>query len=348
MTPCLPNTRVDLLQEIYSWVDGQNDGQNECRIFWLNGLAGTGKSTIARTVARRCFNQKRLGASFFFSRGGGDVGSADKFVTSIVVQLASSIHTVRRYISGAVTEYSDITSRSLYDQWQQLVLRPLSKLDGKGCCSLYILVVDALDECDGNNNIRIILQLLAEARSLTKVQLRVFLTSRPEVPIRHGFHQISKTEHRNFILHNISPSIVDHDISVYLEHELELIAQERCLGAGWPERNTIRRLVEKSSGLFIWAVTACRFIREGKLLAKSRLATILKSGRTSINTLEAHLNEIYNTVLKEVISPDYTAEEREEIYGMLRHTLGCMVVSLSPLPIYSLSRLLHRPKEDID
>jgi hypothetical protein len=61
---CLPNTRLDLLKEIHKWVDGQDE---RC-IFWLNGLAGTGKSTIARTVARTYFEQKRLRASFFFSK----------------------------------------------------------------------------------------------------------------------------------------------------------------------------------------------------------------------------------------------------------------------------------------
>jgi hypothetical protein len=106
---CLLNTRVDLLQEISGWADGQD----ESCIFWLNGLAGSGKSTIARTVASRYFNQKRLGASFFFARGGGDVGYADKFVTSIAVQLASGVPTLRRYISDAVAEHSDITNRSL-------------------------------------------------------------------------------------------------------------------------------------------------------------------------------------------------------------------------------------------
>jgi len=52
---------------------------------WLSGMAGTGKSKIAHTVAHGCFEQGRLVASFFFSRGGWDVG---KFVTSIAVQLA--------------------------------------------------------------------------------------------------------------------------------------------------------------------------------------------------------------------------------------------------------------------
>lgn len=57
---CLADTRVNLLREIYSWADGKD----ERLIFWLNGLAGTGKSTIARTVARNYFDKKRLGASF--------------------------------------------------------------------------------------------------------------------------------------------------------------------------------------------------------------------------------------------------------------------------------------------
>jgi hypothetical protein len=97
---CLPDTRVKLLQEIYNWADGQD---KRC-IFWLNGLAGTGKSTIARTVAHRYFDQKRLGASFFFSRGGGDISYAGKFFTSLAVQLARNVAQIQRFISNAVIE----------------------------------------------------------------------------------------------------------------------------------------------------------------------------------------------------------------------------------------------------
>jgi hypothetical protein len=147
------------------------------------------------------------------------------------VQFASSVPALQRLISPAITEQSDIASRSLRDQWYQLVLDPLSKLDGNGCPSSYIVVIGALDECDDENNIRTILQLLATARSLKSIRLRVFLTSRPEVPIRHGFCQIPQAEHQDFVLHDISRAIVEHDISIFLEHELRLIAQERSLGA---------------------------------------------------------------------------------------------------------------------
>src|SRR2546430_6029542 len=50
---CLPETRVDVLRQIISWADGGD----ERFIFWLNGMAGTGKSTIARTIARKYYHE---------------------------------------------------------------------------------------------------------------------------------------------------------------------------------------------------------------------------------------------------------------------------------------------------
>ena len=315
---CLPNTRVGLLKEIYNWVDSEDE---RC-IFWLNGLAGTGKSTIARTIARRYFEQKRLGASFFFSRGGGDVGHASKFFTSIAVQLAHNAPSFRRYISEAAEEQIDIANHSLRDQWRQLVLRPLSRLDKRLSPSSYLLIVDALDECDNEDHIRTILQLLAEARSLRTVRLRVFLTSRPEIPIRHGICAIPQAEHQDFVLHSIQPTIVNHDISLFLEYNLGIIGQEWTLGANWPGEEVLRQLVLYACGLFIWAATACRFIREGKRFARRRLDTILKGSSSVITAPEKHLNEIYLAVLKHSISLEYSDEEKEEVCNMLKHTLG--------------------------
>jgi hypothetical protein len=270
-------------------------------------------------------------------------------VTSIAVQLANSIPTLQQYIYDAITERSNIANQSLRDQWQQLVLYPLLKLDGNSSSqSSYILVVDALDECEDDNNIQIVLRLLAKAQTLEKVRLRVFLTSRPEIPIRYGFCQIPDAEYQDFVLHNISPSTVDHDISIFLEHNLRMIGQERSLGAGWPGEDTIRYLVQVASGLFIWAATACRFIREGKLFAAKRLEIILKGSSSTIIAPEKHLNEIYITILQNSDSPEYTAEEKEELYYVLRQILGSIAVLLSPLSIISLSRLLHVTTEYIN
>jgi hypothetical protein len=301
----------------------------------LSGLAGTGKSTIARTVARRYFENDQLGASFFFSRGGGDVGRASKFFTTIAVQLAKKSQSLQQHICDALRKNSDIATQSLGDQWRQLVLGPLSKLSGDPSPSLCVLVIDALDECDNEEDIWTILQLLAQAHSLDKVRLRVLLTSRPEVPIRHGFSQVSEAEHRDFVLHNISPSIVDHDITIFLEYNLRLIRQKHSLDSGWPGVEAIRCLVQNASGLFIWAATACRFIREGKRFAPRRLAMILENRGHGMTAPEKHLNEIYSTVLRHSVSSQFSNEEKEELYGMLKYILGSIVILSFPLSLYS-------------
>ena len=303
-------------------------------------MAGTGKSTIARTIAREYFEQGHLGASFFFSRGGGDVGRAGKFFTTIACQLAKRSPSLRNSICKAVAQNSDIQNQSLRDQWRQLILHPLLLFAKDSSPSSYLLVIDALDECEDENNIRTILQLLAEASSKT-VPLRIFLTSRPEIPIRHGFHQIPDVEHQDFVLHNISPSIIDHDIWIFLEYNLRLIGQERCLESSWPGEQVIKRLVHNASGLFIWAATACRFVREGKRFAAKRLTVILKSSGSTVTAPEKHLNDIYITVLQHSISADYTDEEKEDQYGMLRHILGSLVVLFSPLSTDSLGKMLN-------
>ena len=173
------------------------------------------------------------------------------------------------------------------------------------------------------------------------------MTSRREVPIRHGFCDIPEGEHEDFVLHNILLAIVDHDISIFLEYNLKVIRQERALDAGWPGEEVIKRLVQSASGLFIWAATACRFIREGKRFATKRLAMILE-GSTLVIAAEKHLNEIYITVLSHSMSTNYTDEEREELYSMLRHIFRCIVILFSPLSADSLSTLLHTTKEDVD
>jgi hypothetical protein len=312
----------------------------------LRGLAGTGKSTIARTVARSYHDKHRLAASFFFSRGGGDVGHAGKFVTSIAVQLMHNVRASRQHIRAAVAERSDIASESLRDQWHHLVLRPLSKLHELGP---YIIVIDALDECDNDDDVQVIIRLLAEARLLENVQLRFFLTSRPEVLIRDVFNQMTDAKHKDFVLHNISPSIVSQDIRLFIENELRLLSKGWYSHAEWPSTDAIMQLVQSASGLFIWAATACRFIREGKRrFAATRLKTILRNDSNTPAAPEKHLDQIYLTVLQNSISAEFTDEEREEQCRMTREILGTVAILLSTLPAWSLSKLLQVADENVE
>jgi hypothetical protein len=172
------------------------------------------------------------------------------------------------------------------------------------------------------------------------------LTSRSEIPIRYGFNQIQDAERQDFVLHSISPSIIDHDISIFLEYNLSLIGQEDAQEPGWPGLEAIRRLVETANGLLIWAATACRLICEG-LSTEERLHRLLEGGNAR-TTPEEHLNGIYITILRNSIQPGYIDQERQRLYGMLRQQLGTIVALFAPLSVESLNRLLHTTKQQVD
>lgn len=331
---CLPNTRVNLQQQIHDWIDGSD----ERTIFWLKGLAGTGKSTIARTIAHNCFQQGRLGASFFFSKGGGDIGHAGKFFTTIAAQLSEESQYLKRCIYDSMKENKSIAYQSYANQWRQLILGPLSKLDRGYRPFSFVFVIDAIDECESDADITLILQLLVEAQSLKKVRLRVFLTSRPDASIRQGFDRISEDKYRHIVLHNIPTLVIDHDISVFLTHNLRLIGKGNCFPETWLGVDVIGDLVQKANGLFIWAATACRFI-EGPL-AKKRVAAIL-AGDFDAESPEGHLNHLYTSVLQSSIPQNYSEKFKQELYTLLRSILGTIVILLSPLSVHSLGVILN-------
>ncbi len=126
---CMANTCTQVLDRIMAWARGEpsnssgagGGGSRSKRIYWLSGMAGTGKSTIARTIARACLDDSRLGASFFISRGGGERKTARAFVITIAVQLARltqrrpSRRALRAAICEAVREQPDIAQRVLLD-----------------------------------------------------------------------------------------------------------------------------------------------------------------------------------------------------------------------------------------
>jgi hypothetical protein len=339
---CLPDTRVELLQEINGWIEGSHQ---RC-IFWLNGIAGTGKSTVARTVAEHAHDRGQLGASFFFSRGGGELAHADRLFTSIAWQLASKFPRLKQFICEAIEAQDNIASTSLRYQWDHLIMGPLTRLGARSPPATIAIVIDALDECDSERDIAIILRLLATTKALEATRLRVFITSRPEIPVRCGFSQIPEFERQIFLLHDISPAVVDRDLRLFFEKSFQDIRAERGFDFDWPGMQALKRLIEISGGLFIWASTACRYIREGRRLALRRV-DLLINGRSRGLGPEKRLDEIYTTVLRNAVVQGYSLEEKHELCEMLRETLGSIAILQAPLSLVSLANLLQQPPSEL-
>jgi hypothetical protein len=172
---CLENTRVDLQRQIAEWAEDPN---GKC-IFWLKGMAGTGKSTISRTVAHSFKDKGQLGASFFFKRGEGDRGNASRFFTTIADDLAIKVPGLAPSIAKAISADPRIPEKTLNEQFEKLIRQPLFTMThAPRQASTLIIVIDALDECEEEKDIREILRLLAKAKDMKPVCMRIFVTSR--------------------------------------------------------------------------------------------------------------------------------------------------------------------------
>ncbi|KAL9608000.1 MAG: hypothetical protein Q9167_007132 [Letrouitia subvulpina] len=306
-------------------------------------MAGTGKSTIARTIARQHHEQNRLGASFFFDRDQDDLRHASKLFTSIACQLGEKSAALTELIGEAVVKHRNIAHQTLYDQWTQLIFGPLCKLDANSSELTLTIVIDALDECEDENDIRRVIQLFAEAKHLGRGRLRIFVTSRLEPPIRLSFIEISEEQHQDFVLHKTPSPIINHDISIFFRHEFK----ELSFSGQWPSESDIGHLVEQAGGLFIWAATVCRFIIGGKRLARKRLSLVY-SGNSGRMGAEKKLDKVYTTILLQSIQGEYDKQETEELLGLFREIVGSIVILLDPLPAAVLARLLNLSEEAVD
>jgi nucleoside phosphorylase/tetratricopeptide (TPR) repeat protein len=249
---CLQGTRTELLQQIMEWAMSPS----EKGIFWLNGMAGTGKSTVSRTVAGSFKGTNHLGASFFFKKGEEDRGNAKKFFPTLARQLILRISELRSGVQKALDQDPDIASKSLKEQFEKLLLQPLLNLNQlAGQPQITVLVIDALDECEHDQDVRNIIRLLPLLQKTKAVWLRVFVTSRPELPISLGFSEITHYEYQDLALHEIPEEVTEHDIRLFLQDRFAKIKHDRNISGDWPGDDVIHGLVTMIYG---WAFTEAR------------------------------------------------------------------------------------------
>ncbi|RAK99592.1 uncharacterized protein BO80DRAFT_465924 [Aspergillus ibericus CBS 121593] len=333
---CLAGTREELLRRVSDW-GGSSDGP--C-IFWLNGMAGTGKSTMSRSLSRMFQEKGQLGASYFFKRGEGDRGHARRFVSTIARQLIAAIPDLALSVSKAIEDDPDISKRGFRIQFEKLLLQPLGDLNESQQVRRLVIVIDALDECEGEQDVRLLLQLLPQlqespqAQRSNSVQLRVFVTSRPELPIQLGFQDdLVRDNHQDLVLHKIPKPVIEHDISLFLKHKLKMIEKTRSLPPDWPGDIQFKSLVQMSVPLFIFAATVCRVFEDYDLDPVQSLSEILE-----YQNEESKLDGTYLPVLQKI--PTHGGKRKEMIIGEFHQVVGTIIILESPLSITSLSEIL--------
>ncbi|CAE6476899.1 unnamed protein product [Rhizoctonia solani] len=292
---CTQNTRSTILLELDRWsVD-----RTKPNVFWMNGMAGTGKTTIAYTFAQSLKTRGALGASFFCTRTSDECRDVGRIIPTIAHQLALYSPSFRSALLRVLEQEPNIKSQSIDTQCERLIKEPLSKAKS-GMTKGLVVMIDALDECSNANGVRTILDVLF--RITPGLPLKFFVTSRPEPDIRHRIEAQSDRNRSICVLHEIEKSLVEADIELYLRDELR---------NGVSEHDLIK-LAKLSGNLFIYAATAIRYIRRrGIMVDQDRLEAILNSSSKLANR-HADIDKLYATILDAAVHDSNLDQEEQD------------------------------------
>lgn len=330
---CLENTRVDLFEEIQDWVDSSTANP----IFWLQGMAGTGKSTISRTIARDLKQRGILGATFFFNRSEQDRSTSHSLLTTMAKQLIDILPQFQDDVLKAIKKDSTLVNSSLGEQFDRILKDPLSAVKAKTSQKLLlVIIIDALDECQDEINIQTIIKRLSEIQHVdSTVELRFFMTSRPESRILSGFNAV-QDKHTVAILHEIPQSIVEHDIKVFFQSKLPKIRNERGLDDTWPGEANIQKLVQMTAPLFIYAATIYRVFEDPIWDPQDSLENFLDHP----DRQSSQLSGTYLPVLERLTAGQ---GERQvlQLVNEFQNVVGPILILQNSLPIMSLAELLN-------
>ena len=336
---CLKGTRGPVLDVIEHWTRDSN----KLPVYWLNGLAGTGKSAIAHTIAERMFADGRLGASFFCSRDFDDRSNLRFIFPTLAVQLARRYPEFRSIFVPLARSDPGLAQESLYNQMEELIMQPLRE-----STISTVIVIDALDECKDEEPASAILSVLGRFVSqLPKVKF--FITGRPEPRIREGFRLPLLVEATDiFVLHQVQPNLVNNGIQRFLKHKFSELSYRRQGLDNWPTTEQLDLLCKRAAGLFVFAVATVKLLNHKNSDPKRKLNILLQSPESSTRegkaklTADTTLDLLYMSILQEAFGDDDPEDD-----SMVRSVLGAVILATNPLSPSTIATLLGFHTSDV-
>ena len=331
----MKGTRRELLSQLESWLSDEQDK----RVFWLNGLPGTGKSSIAQTFAEMSFADGKLGASFFCSRDFDDRSSLRSILPTLAFQLAYRYPRFREQLLPVLMVDHDVGRESLCSQMEKLIVHPLRAVP-----TPTLIIIDALDECQDKEPASAFLSVLS--RYLYDIPgVKIFITGRPEPRIRSGFRLESLRTFTTVLrLHEVESSLVDSDMALFFRTRLADIAKTRSdydLPQDWPSSSDINILCKKAAGYFIYASTVVKFVASSHCMPTEQLDQIISLPHSTTHEGRSGIDLLYTQVLQQAVDDgDADDVEKDKIYSRFKTVAGAVLLVFNPLSVRALSDLL--------
>lgn len=270
-------------------------------------------------------------ASFICSRDEEDESNVSLIFPTLAFQLALKNDQFADKLVAVLKHDPDLSHGQPGEQFLRLIVEPLQNTGSQS--SPIILVIDALDECQGNGVAERI--LLALAHNIHRHRhLRVFVSCRPTLSVEFGFlsdpsHSYSKI----FVLHDVEPGIVAADILTFFKQRLKSIRARHSLPQSWPSSALLDRIAQKAGSLFIFAETVCKYIESpGDATRKLETVALLpetdSEGRSGIDAL-------YSQIIEEAV---HLMDDIDK--DCCARILSTIAILHSPMSVNDIGRLL--------
>jgi len=321
---CLYGTRQQLLDDIREWVHSPDGGS----ILWISGGAGTGKSSVAHSIAIFFDGLGRLGACFCFNRDTAGLNSPKNLFGNLCYQLAhfDSDGPLKKSILAVIGRMGHIAGSSLQTQAKKLIVDTTNATELLGPI---VLVIDALDEAGTIQTRKPLLEAIAKEFRNFPPTIKVIVTSRDEPDIRASLRGCSNEKR----IEETEKTV--EDIASYIQHRLVEIKQHSHLRPDWPGPEKLQELYNRAGHLFIWASVACNFIEDGRDTAR-RLIQLLDatSGKGTTASPLSKLDMLYTSILENAFPP------RDGRPADFHHVVGSIIALEVPLTSIELDSLL--------
>ena len=249
---CTDGTRVKILDDITKWANDYSSASP--RVFWLTGQAGSGKTTIAYTIAKRFEksgddNQHTiLGGNFLCSRQFQETQTQTRIIPTIAYQLA---HKCKSYADALhVADKFDAVNHEVSIQMKDLLVGPWQLSEPARHAELppYLIVIDALDEIKGDGGSAFLHNLLIAINENDLRGLKFLVTSRSDPKVAALCESFASEAVCR--LQDVPIEEAKSDIESYLKTQLPELAST-------PE---FAELGQRADGLFIYAATAVKYL----------------------------------------------------------------------------------------
>jgi NACHT domain len=332
---CLRGTRSATLARITKWaLQGASPNSFGARIFWLHGVAGAGKSTIAHTIAHDLDKRSVLGSCFFFMRGTTDRDDPTKLIGSMARELSVMSPILLQAISTVIREKDGMGALDVHRQFSPLVTQPfleLAKATPTSGLKPIVIIWDALDECGDHTSRHMLLQTLKEEIPRLPSFVRFLITSRPTADIASCMDALGAQkcglELRDATTHA--------DINSFLTYHFRDVTQAHQLPEGWPGISEIEKLTQKSAGLFIWANTVSLFIQNSFDPAQTLHAIL--NGTSQKGGPEQDLDHLYFIALR--CAGPGARFHGEDFHRAFQAVVGAITVLKVPMAIAPMEQL---------